>query len=182
MSNQLSYMTKCIESVELLRKDVADGQLAFYQVDKLPPGLLPQSLADKCTSAVVAVSGNGTSSYVAIIPERLDVVNNVKVHDNDPIIYAANTVAGETFPTGAFIHHSNYPGRTAPVSGYETCSYQQTINAIKADLITGLQPLSSSDPKYIAAISHGIYQFNQYLGNAFEEWSVKKATTERPDF
>jgi hypothetical protein len=181
MSNKLSYMTKCIESVEILRKDVAEGQLAFYQVDKLPPGLLPQSLADKCTSAVVAVSGNGTSSYVAIIPERLDVVNNVKVHDNDPIIYAANPNAGQTFPTGAFVHHSNYPGRTEPVTGYETCSYKQTITAIKADLITGLQPLGAAEPKYIAAISHGIDQFKQHLGQAFEEWSAKKVVAERPD-
>ena len=183
MSNQLSYLTKCTDAVNLLRKDVAEGQIAFYKIEQLPSGTLPPSLADKCSSAVVAVSGNGTSSYIAILPQRVDVdkKSGTKVFDSDPIIFASKTGDSETYPTGAFVHHSSYPGRTNPIPGFETCSFEQTIATLKADLITGQQPLSGAHPQYLAAISHGISYFDQSLGQGFSEWSLKTKESERHD-
>lgn len=183
MSNDLSYMTKCLEAVKLLRHDVAEGQIAFYQIEQLPPDTLPATLAAKCTSAVVAVSGDGTSSYLAILPQRVDVEKKtgMKVYDSDPIIFAARAGEAESFPTGAFVRHSDYTGRTDPITGYDSCSYGQTITTLKANLITGQQPLSGAQPKYLAAISHGIAHFEQDLGKQFEEWAAKQKSSERPD-
>ena len=183
MSNQPSYLTKCIDAINVLRKDVAEGQLAFYQIEQLPSGTLPPSLAEKCTSAVVGVSGNGTSSYVAILPQRVDVEKKtgMKVYDSDPIIFAARAGEPESFPTGAFVRHSDYAGRTDPITGYDSCSYGQTITTLKANLITGQQPLSGAQPKYLAAISHGIAHFEQDLGKQFEEWAARQKSSERPD-
>jgi hypothetical protein len=183
MSNQASYLTKCIDAINVLRKDVAEGQIAFYHLDQLPSGTLPPSLADKCSSAVVAVSGNGTSSYVAVLPQRVDIEKNtgLKVYDSDPIIFASKAGEPATFPTGVFVHHSDYPGRTEPIAGFETSSYGQTIAALKTELITGQQPLSGAHPKYLAAISHGIAHFDQNLGQQFSAWSLKTETGERPD-
>lgn len=183
MSNQLSYVTKCVEAINVLRKDVAEGQIAFYQIEQLPSGTLPPSLADKCTSAVVGVSGNGTSSYVAVLPQRVDVEkkSGMKVYDSDPIIFAAKAGEAESFPTGVFVHHSDYPGRTEPITGYETYTYKQTITDLKASLITGSAPLSGADPRYLAAISHGIAHFEKSLGKDFSGWAAKAETPERPD-
>lgn len=183
MSNQLSYLTKCVDAINVLRNDVAEGQIAFYQIEQLPSGTLPPSLADKCTSAVVGVSGNGTSSYIAVLPQRVDVEKKtgMKVYDSDPIIFATKVGEAETFPTGVFVHHSDYPGRTEPIAGYETHSYKQTVADLKASLITGSAPLSGSDPRYLAAISHGIAHFEQALGKDFSGWSPTATTEERPD-
>ena len=166
-----------------MRKEVAEGQIAFYQIDQLPSGTLPPSLAVKCTSAVVAVSGNNTSSYIAILPQRVDVdkESGAKVYDSDPIIFAAKAGAAETFPTGVFVHHSNYSGRTSPIAGFDSCSYEQTIATLKAALITGKQPLSGAQPSCLAAISHGIQEFDRHLKKSFSEWSSKVEITERPD-
>ena len=182
MVNQPSYFTECAGAINALRQDVQNGEIAIYEIEQLPSGTLPPSLGAKCSSAAVAVSGSGSALYLAILPFRIDEEKRTatKVIDADPIIFAARIGAIDSYPTGVFIHHSDYTGRTTPISGYETCSYAQTVAALKGTLTTGIQTLSASNPVYLAAISHGIAHFDRLLGHPLNEWSSKAETTIRP--
>ena len=183
MPNQPSYFSECEGAINALRQDVKNGEIAIYEIEQLPSGTLPASLAAKCSSAAVAVSGSGSAFYLAILPFRIDEDKKTatKVIDADPIIFAARSGAVDSYPTGVFIHHSDYSGRTTPISGYETCSCGQTVAFLKDTLITGIQPLGQSNPIYLEAIAHGIGHFDKLLGQSFEEWSAKTGTDVRPD-
>lgn len=182
MKNQPSYITGCIDAINQLRTDLSDGYFTVYEIEQLPSGILPESLTKKCCSAMVGLSGNGVSQYLAIIPQRVDEKKSTsaKVFDSDPIIFATISGANPTFPTGIFVHHSSYDGRTQPISGFDEYTCEQTVSVLRANLTTGVQPLSSTANNYVTAFAHGINQFTNRLGLEFSEWSsgVKPAPTE----
>jgi hypothetical protein len=172
MSKKIEYLTGCLSAAEHLRVDAESGKLLIYDIPHFPSGIIPQGYLDKCSSVVVAVTGSGDFDYVVAMPIRPDKQKNgsSKDIDIDPVVFCFKSDDLKCYPTGVALRHQDFPGRTSPLSGYETFTVEQTVQDLRTQLVAGYYPISSSADYYVEAISHSVEKLNELAGSNLTGW------------
>lgn len=172
MSKKIEYLTGCLSAAEHLRVDAESGKLLIYDIPSFPTGIIPAGYLDQCASVAVAVTCSANFDYLVAMPIRPDKQKSgsVKDIDIDPVIFCFKRDDLDCYPTGVALHHQNFPGRTTAIGGYEKFTVDQTVQDLRAKLITGYYPLSTSAEYYSSAISHSVAKLNALAGQNIATW------------
>jgi hypothetical protein len=172
MSKKIEYLTGCLSAAEHLRVDAESGKLLIYDIPNFPSGVIPSGYLEKCSSVVVGLTGSGNFDYIVAMPIRPDrqKSGSAKDIDIDPVVFCFKRDDLESFPTGVALRHQDFPGRTSPLSGYETFTVEQTVQELRTQIVTGYYPVSSSADYYTNAISHSVAKLNELVGSNINAW------------
>jgi hypothetical protein len=132
----------CENALEPLYREVGTNSFMFFQPDdnlfQSLSGFYPTSYLKKCTSIVVAVSGEANSStdWLVVCPFRVDEDKDDgrKSYDLDPFVITADRTVGELAPIGIVAYHQRFEGRTTPVDGFEEFTLCETVATLKQRL------------------------------------------------
>lgn len=132
----------CETALQPLYREVGTNSFRFYQADdnlfQILSGFYPTSYRKKCTSIVVAVSGEANSStdWLVVCPFRVDEDKNDgrKSYDLDPFVITADRTVGELSHMGIVAYHQRFEGRTTPIDGFDGLTLCDTVATLKERL------------------------------------------------
>jgi hypothetical protein len=171
MGDKIKIITGYQQAVTNLVNDVERDNFTIMNVEdfesKYPLMNYPNNYLEKCSSVVVAVSGNNQTSqdWMLIMPKRVDHSGQAgaKVIDRDPtmIVLDRNTSVPEV--SGIVAYHQDYETRTTPLCGYSEFSKEQTVQQLRETITTGCSPLSAAPEDIKQSMYHMAKVFERKL-------------------
>ena len=77
-----------------------------------------------------------------------------KVYDIDPFVVTLDASTSEASATGCIAYHQDFTMRTSQICGYKHLTKQQTVTALRMQLVTGRAPLQQAPDAVANALNH----------------------------
>lgn len=153
--------------------DVGPDAVRFYSIatfaSDVTPSVYPRSYLEKCTRAVVAVSGSAVEGkeWMVVCPYRVDRDrrNSQMMFDIDPLVMTLDADSHEPSPVAVIGYHQDFFGRTSPIAGCTFSDIRTTVSQLRVAVTTGLTPLDLSPAEVQGALGHmaGYFRSQQYV-------------------
>jgi hypothetical protein len=159
-------------AAERFYADVGSNAVRFYDIptfaSDVTPSVYPFSYLEKCTRAVVAVSGSAVEGqeWMVVCPYRVDRDrrNSQMVFDIDPLIMTLDGDSLDPSPVAVIGYHQNFVGRTSPISGCAFSDVRTTVSQLRVAVTIGRTPLDFSPAEVQGALGHmaGYFRSQKY--------------------